>query len=221
MKIVEIPFDWIYTQGKNTIVAIIDTHCDISHKDISKSINKYSTCMRAREYGKEHCTHIAGIILKVAPLCKLNIYQVIFVKSVGTAKGISNAINNAVDDGVDVINLSISLSQDFTCVRDSIKRAFENNIIVVGAVSNDGKTYYPANYKEVLSVTSFNDKSKADIYTEEKIVSTLPNNRYGELTGHSMSCAMVSGIVALARSYDKTMNRGKFISLLKRKTPDI
>lgn len=221
MKIIEIPFNWIYTQGVNSTVAVLDTHCDISHKHLAKNVKKYSVNAKQRDYGQEHATHVSGTIVNVAPLCNLNIYQVLFVSDIGTAECIADSIDCAIGDNVDVINLSLALMEDFSCVRESIKRAYDNNIIVVGAVSNDGLTEYPAKYKEVLSVTAFEDNHKADIYTEETIMAALPGNIYGELTGHSMATAYVSGICALAKSYDKRFNKELLLSCLKRKTPDI
>jgi major intracellular serine protease len=209
LKIVDIPLEWLYTQGEGVRVGIVDTHCDIDHPLLKDRIETYTRAIHDRDYGKEHCTHIAGLIASIAPKCRIDIAQALFMGD-GSSDSVAKSIVCLTNEGVDVINLSLALSEDFPCVRDAIKDALSKNIIVVGAVSNDGLTDYPAAYTGVLSVSAYGE-GEADIYTEEKLWSSMPGGGYAYQRGHSMSTGCCSGVVALARSFDKTMNRDKFI----------
>ena len=59
------------------------------------------------------------------------------------------------------------------------------------------------------------DSIEYEVYAPgERIMSTLPNNNYGKLSGTSMAAPVVSGIAALLRSYytDRDMYPSKFIT---------
>lgn len=212
MKIVNIPLEWLYTQGEGVRVGIVDTHCDINHPLLKDRIETYMTAIHDRDYGKEHCTHIAGIIASTAPRCRIDIAQALFMGD-GSAENVAKGISYLTNEGVDVINLSLALSGDYPCVKDAIKTAIDKNVFVVGAVSNDGLTDHPAAYDGVLSVSYFGE-GEADIYTEEKLWSSMPGGGYAYQRGHSMATSQISSIAALARSFDKTMNRKKFMERL-------
>ena len=73
------------------------------------------------------------------------------------------------------------------------------------------------NYESLFSnwdVFGFNSLEYEVYAPGEDILSTLPNNRYGKLSGTSMSAPIVSGIAALLRSYftDRDMYPSKFIT---------
>lgn len=55
----------------------------------------------------------------------------------GDTRDIARAINYAVDAGADVINISLFGVEDDMTVRDAIRRANEQNILIVAAVGND------------------------------------------------------------------------------------
>jgi thermitase len=49
----------------------------------------------------------------------------------------------------------------------------------------------------------------------EKIMSTLPNNNYGELSGTSMATPLVSGLVAFLKSQDSSLTGAQIRALLQ------
>ena len=103
--------------------------------------------------------------------------------------------------------------------------AFEDGIVELSALPN-----YPAALNFVIGVMSVdqahiesiftnwdvypNNSSEYEVYAPgESILSTLPDGKYGYLSGTSMAAPIVSGIAALLRSYytDGDMYPAKFI----------
>lgn len=85
--------------------------------------------------------------------------------------------------------------------------------LVVFAAGNDGiRNGVPANYEAVIAVASIGNDGRKASYSNygdfvdiaapgSSIYSTLPNGKYGYLSGTSMACPHVSGVAALAVSY--------------------
>lgn len=126
------------------------------------------------------------------------------------------AINYAVDMGAHIINYSgggTEFSQD---EKEAIARAQRKGILFVAAAGNeksnsDKNPYYPADYKlpNIISVTAIDPSTEVLITSNwgvesvdiaapgQNILSLLPNNSYGYLTGTSQATAFVTGAAAL------------------------
>jgi subtilisin family serine protease len=126
------------------------------------------------------------------------------------------AINYAVDMGAHIINYSgggTEFSQD---EKEAIARAQRKGILFVAAAGNeksnsDRNPYYPADYKlpNIISVTAIDPSTEVLITSNwgvesvdiaapgQNILSLLPNNSYGYLTGTSQATAFVTGAAAL------------------------
>lgn len=131
------------------------------------------------------------------------------------------AIRYANKMGAHIINYSgggMEFSQEEF---NAVKESQEKGILFVAAAGNersnsDKARYYPANYKldNIISVTAIDTKAEVldssnfgintvDIAAPGKnIFSTLPNGKYGTLTGTSQATAFVSGVAALLLSND-------------------
>ncbi|KJJ40719.1 serine protease [Bacillus subtilis] len=239
IKVIKAPEMWSKgVKGKNVKIAVLDTGCDTSHPDLKSQIigGKNFT---DDDGGKEdtvsdyngHGTHVAGTIAAndsnggisgVAPEASL-----LIVKVLGGANGsgqyewIINGINYAVEQKVDIISMSLGGPSDVPELKEAVKNAVKNGVLVVCAAGNEGdgderteELSYPAAYNEVIAVGSVsvarelsefsNANKEIDLVAPgENILSTLPNKKYGKLTGTSMAAPHVSGALALIKSYEE------------------
>lgn len=80
---------------------------------------------------------------------------------IGKIEDVATAISWCVDNDVDIITMSFATLTDDKNVRESVKKAIDNNIIVIAACINlSDKTCYPAMYDGVISVSEgFNNQA--------------------------------------------------------------
>ncbi|MFH0345359.1 serine protease Isp [Bacillus vallismortis] len=178
-----------------------------------------------------HGTHVAGTIAAndsnggiagVAPEASLLIVKVLGgANGSGQYKWIINGINYAVEQKADIISMSLGGPNDVPELEEAVKNAVKNGVLVVCAAGNEGdgnerteELSYPAAYNEVIAVGSVsvarelsefsNANKEIDLVAPgESILSTLPNKKYGKLTGTSMAAPHVSGALALIKSYEE------------------
>ena len=154
---------------------------------------------------------------------------------------IAKAVYYAYENGAEVINMSFGGTACSIAVQDALAVAYSRCVLVASA-GNDGenneptpvdpiaKPNYPAALTYVLGVMSVDENgvessfSNYDVYAfngieyelyapGEAIMSTLPNDQYGILSGTSMAAPTVSAIAAILRSEfsDRDMYPTKFI----------
>lgn len=147
------------------------------------------------------------------------------------------AIDWAIEKGATVISASwgakVSRSQAQPLV-EAVERAGKAGIPFVVAAANDGQNndkteYYPTNAgtDNTIAVAASNSSDakpswsnygKAKVHVSapgENIVSTLPNNKYGDLSGTSMATPLVAGLVALLKAQDPSLTPLQLRSLLQ------
>jgi len=147
------------------------------------------------------------------------------------------AIDYAIANGAKVISASwgaaVPASQAQPLI-EAVKRASDAGVIFVAAAANDGKSndvasMYPANAKFANTITvaasDVNDtkpswsnygKHSVDVAAPGvNIMSTLPSNKYGNLSGTSMATPLVSGLVALLLAQDPSLTGQEIRSLLQ------
>lgn len=162
-------------------------------------------------------------------------------------KNTIKAIHYAIDNGAHIINYSGGGLEYSSEEKAAIEKARKRGILFIAAAGNersnsDIKKYYPADYKldNIISVTAIDDKTRVlpssnyGVLTVDigapgnNIYSTLPNNKYGFMTGTSQATAYVSGVASLVlahhEDYKPTQvakyltNTGDIVDSLKGKT---
>lgn len=183
-----------------------------------------------------HGTHITGIIHNVAPKVSFMILKYFDPKSLSD-KNLSNtvrAIDYAVEMGAHIINYSGGGFGSNPKEKEAIQRAKEKNVLFVAAAGNDSTnsdkdSFYPASYdlSNIISVASITEDSQLvessnygvktiDIAAPgNAIYSTLPNGRYGKMTGTSQATAFVTGVLAILMDVQPDIKTSeKFIEYL-------
>lgn len=215
-KLSKIPNEWKETNGKNIRIGIIDSGCDVAHKNLN--ISEYKV------FGEEnliHGTHIAGIISSNAMnyshsgYCKDS--EIIFAAcdfvSYESLSHLIEALEWMKEKKVDVLNLSFALRKNYEQIHKILYEISKETII---CCSYSDKMLYPHGYEFVISVGK-NENDKADIIAPGRFISTLPDNNYSELTGSSMATAFVTSIFGIAKSYNYNLSKDGIINTISGK----
>lgn len=147
------------------------------------------------------------------------------------------AIDYAIQKGVKVISASWGASvprSQAAALIEAVKRADDAGVIFVAAAANDGanndsKDVFPANSntENMIAVAasgesdvkpSWSNYGKAMVHLAspgENIMSTLPGDKYGNLSGTSMATPLVSGLVGFLKSQDMSLTGKQIRSLLQ------
>lgn len=222
-----------YSQKKNRAVklAICDTGTSPDHKDLRDRVHHFKdftgSATGPQDIAK-HGTHCSGIacatqnddgIIGVAPLIELNSYKCLGDDGSGMSSWIQRAIDEAASDGNNVISMSLGSPYKDARILKAIENAVKAGIIVVCAAGNEGPgpgtVGWPGASPLVISVASYNQAGQISDYSSrgpevdiaapgEQILSTLPGNRYGRMSGTSMATPFIAGVVCLmiAREWD-------------------
>lgn len=189
-------------------------------------VNKVDTTIDNHGHG----THIAGLIAKGNEMVD---YCIVVLKyydpKVPNTDNLKNSIaayKRAINYGVDIINYSGGGTEFSKEECDLMKQALDKGIEVVAAAGNERSNldlhpYYPAlcdsrikvveshdSLGETLSSSNFS-KEKYKTYTMlgEHLLSTLPNDSYGYMTGTSQATALLTGEIlhqlSIKREFEK------------------
>ncbi len=197
-------------------------------------------------WGENHGTHCAGIaagvtnnqqgISSISWNVKVMPLQV--AQSDGLFVGAYDGIIYAAENGADIISNSWSGSTPSQANQEVITYATQQGSIILASAGNYNSLNkrYPASYVDVISVAavSMNDiktsyssfGSTVDIAapgggTEGGILSTLPNNQYGRLSGTSMACPLTAGCFGLLKAYHPEWTNEQLITQVLGTADDI
>jgi thermitase len=191
-----------------------------------------------------HCAGIAGATGLidggiVGMSADVSIMPIRFLGSDGSGDlmGGIKSIDYAIEKKVDVISASwgatIAAAQAQPLI-EAVKRASDAGIVFVSAAANDGrnndsKEVYPANanFENTITVAASDlsdgkpswsnfGKRTVDLAAPGlTIMSTLPGNKYDNLSGTSMATPLVSGMVAFLLAQDSSLTGAEVRSLLQ------
>ncbi len=158
----------------------------------------------------------------VAPDATIMPIRVLGGRFGNTTDALARGIRYAVDNGADIINLSLGAGMNSPVLRSALTYAEERGVIIVAAAGNDanrGATVpsFPARDAALVDVgiavgavdrdvniASFSNPAGTVlgefpfvVAPGVRVLSTLPGNRYGTLSGTSMATPHVAGLVAL------------------------
>lgn len=130
------------------------------------------------------------------------------------------ALEYAIENGADIINYSGGGPDPSESEKRALLKAQRLGILVVAAAGNDGRNndrrpYFPASYEmnNIISVGASNKLGKliassnfgltVDVAAPGlMLMSTLPNGKFGTMTGTSQATSYVSGLAAVIMSLD-------------------
>lgn len=233
------------------IVGVFDTGINVKHDYFSNSgrveegYNVFDQNTNATD-SHGHGSHVAGIILNnTLSNVKVKMYKLnsnSFITNTTAASLFATAIISAVDDGVDVINMSLSLNFTSNYIDDALDYAYNNNVPVVVSAGNDynGEGYsvdsaYLASKTTVIAVSAIDEnlnpmrKSKngkvstnygecVDIAAPGEDINSV-NFLLGfmEMSGTSMAAPFVTAAVATLKSVKPNISCEEVIELVKTK----
>jgi subtilisin family serine protease/subtilisin-like proprotein convertase family protein len=176
-----------------------------------------------------HGTHVAGIIgamgnsgVGVAGIdWQVSLMPVQFLNASGNGSisAFISGLSYAIQHGAKISNNSWSGATNDPLLSAAVQNAQQNGMIFVAAAgngsnNNDISPAYPSSftYDNVVSVAAVDNNNQLASFSNfgaksvdlaapgVNILSTLPNNNYGTLSGTSMAAPMVTGVLALVWS---------------------
>ncbi len=211
--------DFAKYSGKGIKEAIIDSGIDECHYlpniVFRKDFTSTSATFKANKICKDligHGTACTGIISEKAPDAELLIIKIFDIELITSYKLLLNSLIYAIEQGAHVINLSLGIYEKFNSLRklyDICNYAYENNIIIVSSENNlTGESSYPANFDNVIGVTSGEIHSKYGyLYRENNSIELIAKGDWQRVNwlmgesifraGSSLAASHISGIISL------------------------
>jgi len=161
---------WAYGDGtgRGVRVAVIDSGVDASHPAV-RHVEGYVAFEHDPGADRElrrvegphddlygHGTACGGIIRSLAPEVELFSVRVLGQRLTGKAYVFAAALEWCIDNRMDVVNLSLSTSNEdyFDVFHDLCDRASFHRVMLVSALANERKASYPSQFAGVFSVAA-------------------------------------------------------------------
>lgn len=218
-----------WATGKGALVAILDTGVDLDHPALADHLDFPGIepgITRApgddRPEGVDtnsdgfidgalgHGTHVAGIVLGVAPDARILPVLVLDSDGVGYAFAIARGLIAAVNRGAQIANLSLGMPDISNALERALDYATEMGVLVVTPTGNSGTTAvdFPASYSPVVSVAGTDGTDHKAPFSNYGptvdvsapavgILSTYVGGGYASWSGTSMAAPFATGIAAL------------------------
>ncbi|TMW73521.1 S8 family peptidase [Alteribacter natronophilus] len=239
---------WDISSGSEEItIAIIDSGVDPEHPDLEARIaDGYNAFEDNGHFYDEngHGTHVAGVAAAVTnnvegiagvswnnPILAV---KALDANAEGNAFSIAEAIRWSVDNGARVINLSLGDTNDSQVMRDAVRYAYEQDVVMIAASGNENVAtpMYPAAYPEVLTVAALDHEGNRAVFSNfgehvdvsapgEHIPSTYVNNEYVAMSGTSMASPHVAGLAGLILSINPDLSNEEVYDIIRNSCDDI
>lgn len=232
--------------GKGIKIAILDTGVNRTHPDLKikkgASFVSYTTNF---EDDNGHGTHVAGIIaaqnnnygtVGMVPDAEIYVAKVLNQDGNGLQSNILKGIEWAMQQNVDIINLSVGGSASTTAFENTLKKAYDQGILIVAAAGNNREkgigVEYPAALPSVIAVGAIDKNDNHASFSAEgnevdvsapgvDIYSTYLNGTYELMTGTSMASPHVVGHLALLKESHPNLSHLEIRKLLEKQTVDL
>jgi len=191
-----------------------------------------------------HCAGVIGAtgiidggIVGISPEVSIMPLRFLTENGSGDLNNAIKSIDYAIANKVQVISASWGATVPRATAApllEAVKRADDAGVIFISAAANDGKNndtteVYPANNGLPNSITvaasgpndekpSWSNYGIAKVHLASpglNITSTLPGNKYGDLSGTSMATPLVSGLVALMKAQDASLTGAQARAILQ------
>ena len=144
------------------------------------------------------------------------------------------AIVYAADNGADVISMSFGGGPFSNLERDAINYAYSQGAVLVGSAGNDNSrsSHYPSGFDNVIAVSATDSSDTKAVFSNYGswvdvaapgvlINSTVFDDSYVSMSGTSMSCPYVAGLVGLILSNNPSFTQEEVKSILHSTTDPV
>lgn len=192
---------------------------------------------------ESHATHVAGIVgavinnsSGVAGWTQAMLYscRVLNEAGSGSLDAVADGIRWGADHGARVINLSLGSYGGSSTLELAVNYAWDHNALVIGAAGNDNTrgVFLPGAYARAIAVGATDEYSQRASFSNygseldlaapgSSILSTLPSNMYGFMSGTSMATPEVSGVAALILSNRPELSNSAVRAILEASAIDM
>ena len=207
--------------GQRVKVAIGDTgfdkvHCESGQLKSSVAAHHDFTGSGAFD-GHGHGSHVAGLVLSMAPQAKLVNVKCLNNQGAGDDRWIGQSVRKATEEGCVVFNGSFGSSQPGQYSLAALKYANENGCIPVIAGGNTGQSndvQWPARSEWVLSVSPLDENDRVANFGSVgpeidvawygvQMLSLGRNGGFAVMSGSSMSAPVFAGLLALRIEWEE------------------
>lgn len=218
-KVVKAPEAWqknTKARGAKIRVAVLDTGCQVDHPWLKdRIVGSYNAIRKTRDVtdGHGHGTHCNGIVAESLPDCELFPIKVLSDSGSGSVVDIAHGIDYAVSEAkADVISLSLGGGGSDSYIPPAFARAEAAGVIISCAAGNEGPNPntdgYPARYPQAISVAATDENNRVANFSSRgasvfvatpgvNIVSSLPGNKSGKMSGTSMATPLHSALAGI------------------------